>query len=91
MINVSGNKVFPEEVEGILESLPEIELAKISGVAHPLMGQIIQAEVVLHAGMSIDIETVLTYCRKRLSTYKVPQRLLVVKELEMTKPGKLIR
>jgi len=91
VINVSGNKVFPEEVEGVLESLPEIELAKISGVAHPLMGQIIQAEVVLHAGMSIDIETVLTYCRKRLSTYKVPQRLLVVKELEMTKTGKLIR
>lgn len=91
VINVSGNKVFPEEVEGILESLPAIELAKISGVAHPLMGQIIQAEVVLKPGMSVDVEAVLTYCRKRLSTYKVPQRLVVVDQLEMTKTGKIVR
>lgn len=91
MINVSGNKVFPEEVEGLLETLPEIKLARITGAPHPLMGQIIQAEVVLHEGMTIDIEEVLTYCRKRLSTYKVPQRLKIVNELPMTATGKLMR
>lgn len=91
VINVSGNKVFPEEVEGILETRQEIEQAKISGVPHPIMGQIIQAEVVLKAGETINVEEVLTYCRKRLSTYKVPQRIVVVQELEMTKTGKLVR
>ncbi len=91
MINVSGNKVFPEEVEGLLETIPEIKLARITGVPHPLMGQIVQAEVVLNEGKTIDIEEVLTYCRKRLSTYKVPQRLKVVEELPMTKTGKLQR
>lgn len=91
VINVSGNKVFPEEVEGILELRPEIELAKISGVPHPIMGQIIQAEVVLKEKQSVDVEEVLTYCRKRLSTYKVPQRIIVVEKLEMTKTGKLVR
>lgn len=91
MINVSGNKVFPEEVEGLLETLPEIKLARITGTPHPLMGQIIQAEVVLHEGKTIDVEEVLTYCRKRLSTYKVPQRLKVVDELPMTATGKLQR
>ncbi len=91
VINVSGNKVFPEEVEGILETRPEIELAKISGVPHPIMGQIIQAEVVLKENQSIDVEEVLTYCRKRLSTYKIPQRIVIVAELPMTKTGKLIR
>jgi long-chain acyl-CoA synthetase len=90
-INVSGNKVFPEEVEGIMEQRPEIEIAKISGVSHPIMGQIIQAEVVLKENQTIDVEEVLTYCRKRLSTYKVPQRILVVDKLEMTKTGKLVR
>lgn len=91
VINISGNKVFPEEVEGIIEQRPEIELAKISGVPHPIMGQIIQAEVVLKENQTIDVEEVLTYCRKRLSTYKVPQRILVVEALEMTKTGKLVR
>ena len=91
MINVSGNKVFPEEVEGVLETIPEIKLARISGTPHMLMGQIIQAELVLHDGKTIDIEEVLTYCRKRLSTYKVPQRVKIVESLPMTGSGKLLR
>ena len=91
MINVSGNKVFPEEVEGVLEMIPEIKQARIQGVPHPLMGQIVQAEVVLHLNKTIDIEAVLTFCRKRLSTYKIPQKLEIVDALPMTGSGKLIR
>lgn len=91
VINVSGNKVFPEEVEGILEALPEIKQARITGVPHPLMGQIVQAEVILEQGQQIDIEELLTYCRKRLSTFKVPQRVLVVDKLPMTGSGKVRR
>ena len=91
MINISGNKVFPEEVEGILESFPGISKARISGVPHPIMGQIIQAEVILKPGIEIDTEEALTYCRQRLSTFKVPQRMIFVKELPMTGSGKIIR
>lgn len=91
MINVSGNKVFPEEVEKVLETLKEIKLARISGVPHPLMGQIIQAEIVLNDGATIDVEEVLTFCRKQLSTYKIPQRLTIVDSLPITGSGKLQR
>ena len=91
MINVSGNKVFPEEVEKVLETLEEIKLARISGTPHPLMGQIIQAELVLNDGATIDVEEVLTYCRKRLSTYKIPQRVTIVESLPITGSGKLQR
>ncbi len=91
MINVSGNKVFAEEVEAVLETWSSIEKALVKGVAHPLMGQIIQADVVLSENATIDVEEVLTYCRKRLSTFKIPQRLVVVDELKMTKTGKVAR
>ena len=91
MINVSGNKVFPEEVEGVLETISEIKLARISGVPHKLMGQIIQAELVLHEGKTVDIEEVLTYCRHRLSTFKIPQRVTIVESLPMTGSGKILR
>ncbi|MDX2361545.1 MAG: class I adenylate-forming enzyme family protein [Crocinitomicaceae bacterium] len=91
MINVSGNKVFAEEVEKVLEQLDYISLSRVSGVPHPLMGQIIQAEIVLKNVTEIDIEEVLTYCRKRLSTYKIPQKLVIVKSLEMTGSGKVKR
>lgn len=91
MINVGGNKVYPEEVEGVLELVPEIQLARISGVPHPLLGQIVQAEVVLEAGTTIDVEKVLTFCRKQLSTFKMPQRILIVDTIPMTKTGKIKR
>lgn len=91
VINVSGIKVFPEEVEAVLEMVPEIKLARISSSPHPLMGQIIEGELVLHEGETINVEEVLTYCRKRLSTFKAPQRLKIVKSLPMTSTGKLQR
>ena len=91
VINVSGLKVFPEEVEAVLEMIPEIKQARISSSPHPLLGQIIEAEVVLCEGAKIDVEDVLTYCKKRLSAFKAPQRLKIVESLPMTGSGKLQR
>lgn len=91
VINVSGLKVFPEEVEAVLETIPQIKQARISSSPHPLMGQIIEAELVLHEGASVDPEDVLSYCKKRLSAFKSPQRIKIVDSLPMTGSGKLQR
>jgi long-chain acyl-CoA synthetase len=91
VINISGLKVFPEEVEAVLEMIPEIKQARISSSPHPLLGQIIEGEIVLHEGKTIDVEDVLTYCKKRLSAFKAPQRLTIVESLPMTGSGKLQR
>jgi len=91
VINISGLKVFPEEVEAVLEMIPEIKQARISSSPHPLLGQIIEAEVVLNEGEKIDVEDVMTWCKKRLSAFKAPQRLKIVDSLPMTGSGKLLR
>ncbi|MGB4844599.1 MAG: hypothetical protein WBP16_09050, partial [Ferruginibacter sp.] len=91
VINISGMKVFPEEVEAVLEMIPEIKQARISSSPHKLLGQIIEGEVVLHEGATIDVEDVLTYCKKRLSAFKAPQRLKIVDSLPMTNTGNLQR
>ncbi len=91
VINVSGLKVFPEEVEAVLETIPEIKQARVSSSPHPLTGQIIEAELVLHEGVTVDPEDILTYCKKRLSSFKAPQRIKVVDSLPMTGSGKLQR
>jgi len=91
VINISGIKIFPEEIEAVLEAIPEIKLARISASPHHLLGQVIEGEIVLQEGKNINIEEVLTYCRKRLSNFKAPQNLKIVKELPLTNTGKLIR
>jgi len=67
-------------------------LAKVSAIPHRLMGQIIKADIVLSNSVKeIDQEEVLTYCRKRLSTYKIPQKIDIVSAVEMTATGKIQR
>lgn len=91
VINVSGSKVFPEEVEAVLQSWPGVKIARICGQPHPLFGQIIVGEIVLEKGFSLDAEAILSYCRQRLSPFKIPQRLQIVESLPMTGSGKLMR
>jgi len=91
VINISGIKVFPEEVETVLETFPGIRLARIISKPHPLLGQIIEAELLLHEGAAVSVEEVLSYCRERLSSFKIPKKLTLVDSLPITKTGKLQR
>lgn len=90
MINVSGNKVFPEEVEHVLNSHPAVKVSRVFGGKHPLLGEVVEAEVMAH-GTPPGIEELIQFCRDQLSTYKVPQRIRFVEELEMTATGKVKR
>ncbi len=91
VINISGNKVFPEEVESLINTLPQVKMSRISGVPHPIMGQIVQAEIILKEGQDIDQEDLISFCRKNLSSFKIPQRVKKVEQIEMTDSGKIKR
>ena len=91
MINVSGNKAFPEEIESVLNTHPDIVACRVFGRAHPLLGEVVCAEVVLRQQAELDVEALLQFCRQRLSTYKVPQRLQIVTQISCTASGKVKR
>lgn len=91
MINVSGNKAFPEEVEAVLNAHPDITAARVFGQPHPLWGEVVCAEVVLRQHAQWDEEAVLAFCRQRLSTYKIPQRVRTVAQISHTASGKIKR
>lgn len=91
MINVSGNKAFPEEIESVLNNHPDILDSRVFGQTHPLMGEIVCAEVVVRENLNIDVEDILKFCRDRLSIYKVPQKLQQVDQIEHTQSGKIKR
>ncbi|MEZ5057618.1 MAG: class I adenylate-forming enzyme family protein [Saprospiraceae bacterium] len=92
MINVSGNKVFPEEVEAIIEQFEGVQLARVSGFQHRFLGETVQAEIMMKEGFEQpDTEVLIDFCRNLLSTYKVPQKIVFVETLPMTDSGKLKR
>jgi long-chain acyl-CoA synthetase len=91
MINVSGNKVFPAEVEDVINLFDDVISSKVYGKPHLLLGEMVVADVVLKNEKGFDPESLINHCRKFLSPFKVPQRIYVVKEIEMTGSGKVKR
>jgi acyl-coenzyme A synthetase/AMP-(fatty) acid ligase len=94
VIVCAGMKVFPEEVEELINSMPGVKESLVSGKDHPQFGQTPVAQVVVHANVSDPqklIESLRGYCCKRLSSYCVPVEFLAVKSLPRTVSGKLVR
>ncbi|QJE97335.1 class I adenylate-forming enzyme family protein [Luteolibacter luteus] len=92
VINVAGMKVFPEEVERVLNEHPGIIRSRVLGREHPQMGQIPIAEIIPSdpalPPKAIELQR---YCRTLLSAYKVPMQFKVVESLPLTASGKLKR
>jgi acyl-CoA synthetase (AMP-forming)/AMP-acid ligase II len=89
MINVGGNKVFPEEVESVLNEHPAVADCRVKGARHDLLGETVLAEVVLNKiAVRPSEEELRSFCRKHLSTYKVPHKVVFIDSIPITPSGK---
>ena len=100
VINVGGQKVYPEEVEAVLNADPRVRMSLVRARRNPIMGAVVVADVVLNDQDSVasaehtaeDIKNeLLQACRGALPAYKVPAILRLVPTLELTAAGKLVR
>jgi acyl-CoA synthetase (AMP-forming)/AMP-acid ligase II len=91
LINVSGNKVFPDEVEEVMNSYTGIVRSKAFGKIHPLLGEVVAVNIVAEKDKIIDPEELRIYCKQKLSDFKLPQFITIVDDIEMTDSGKIKR
>jgi acyl-coenzyme A synthetase/AMP-(fatty) acid ligase len=89
VIHVAGHKVFPEEVAAVLDSHPAVLRSRVFGRQHPQWGEAVFAEAQLRNGTPATSEELLTWCRKRLSSQKIPVTIEFVPEISMTSSGKV--
>jgi acyl-CoA synthetase (AMP-forming)/AMP-acid ligase II len=77
LINVGGEKVFPAEVEGVLEQMDGVIAATVTGEANAILGQIVVATVQLGGEESLaDFKTRMrAFCASRLPRHKIPQKV----------------
>ena len=90
MILVSGFNVYPNEVEGVIASMPGILECGVVGVPHERSGETVKAVIVLK-DPSITKEDVVKYCRTQLTGYKIPKQIVFVDALPKTAVGKILR
>jgi len=73
MINVGGFKVYPQELEAVLNSHPAIRSAVVTGIANGYRGEIVKAVITPAAGKTVTRADVVAYCRSQLARFKAPK------------------
>ncbi|WP_405936045.1 AMP-binding protein [Streptomyces sp. NBC_00726] len=91
MINASGFKVWPREVEDVLYTHPAVREAAVVGVPDAYRGETVRAYVSLRPGASVEPAELGAYCKERLAAYKYPREVEILAELPKTASGKILR
>ncbi|PYI16622.1 acetyl-coenzyme A synthetase [Aspergillus violaceofuscus CBS 115571] len=93
VVNVSGHRLSPSEIEAALIEHPSVAEAAIIGVPDDLTGQAINALVSLKTTPKPeDIEKELTVqVRKSIGPFAAPKKIFVVSDLPKTRSGKIVR
>ncbi|MFJ3698460.1 class I adenylate-forming enzyme family protein [Streptomyces sp. NPDC090052] len=94
MINASGFKVWPREVEDVLYTHPAVREAAVVGIPDAYRGESVKAYVSLRpteSGAAVTPEELAGYCKERLAAYKYPREVEILPELPKTTSGKILR
>lgn len=91
MINASGMKVFPDEVDEVLMSHPKILEAATIGVPDECRTETVKSFIVLQPGQTLTRDEVREYCGQKLAPYKVPYLVEFIDELPKSTVMKVLR
>ena len=92
MIITGGLNVYPQEVDEVIQLHPDIAEVAVSGTKSQEWGEEVVAWIVMEEGIdSIGINEVRKYASQYLASYKIPKRLVIVKELPRNSLGKILR
>jgi fatty-acyl-CoA synthase len=92
MINASGFKVWPAEVESMMYRHPAIHEACVIAAPHPRRGETVKAVVVLTDEQKgqVSEKDIILWCREQMAAYKCPEMVEFVDELPKSPTGKLL-
>jgi len=87
IIKTGGANVSPPEIDAVLADCPGVKIAATVGVPHDTLGEMVVACIVPEAGVTLDESNVRAFVAKRLSSYKVPRRVLFMQESDLALTG----
>jgi fatty-acyl-CoA synthase len=92
MINASGFKVWPAEVESLMFKHPAIAEACVIATRDAYRGESVKAVVVLRASHvgKVSEQDILQWCRENMAVYKVPRVVEFVQALPKSGSGKVM-
>lgn len=89
MVNVSGMKVWPAEVESILYHHPAVQEAVVIAAPDERTGEQVKALVVRRAGQDATPDAIQAWAREHMASYKIPRDIEFVESLPKGPTGKI--
>ncbi len=80
IINVGGEKVYPAEVESVLQSMEGVKDVTVGGETNPITGQMVTARLRLTSTETLSEfrKRMRLFCRDKLPAFKIPQKVVLV-------------
>ena len=89
MMKVAGLKVYPLEIELVLIEHPSIKEVAVIPIKDRLRGEVPRAIIVTTDGEELTKEDVISFCKTRLSHYKLPRSIEIRQSLPKIGSGKI--
>jgi malonyl-CoA/methylmalonyl-CoA synthetase len=89
LIISGGYNVYPKEIEGYIDEMPNVVESAVIGLPHPDFGEAVAAVVVVRRAGSLDAAAIIDGLRGRIANYKVPKRVFMVEDLPRNTMGKV--
>jgi acyl-CoA synthetase (AMP-forming)/AMP-acid ligase II len=89
IIKSRGEKISPREVENVLSALTGVAQAAVLGTPDPLLGEAIEAYVVIQPSSRLTERDIFRHCLDHLEQFMVPKSVTIVPSLPMTSTGKV--
>jgi fatty-acyl-CoA synthase len=87
IIKTGGANVSPVEVDWALASCPGVKVCKTTGVPHDTLGEMVVTLVAPEADHPVTSEDVIAFLKAKLASYKVPRKVIFVRDEELNLTG----
>jgi long-chain acyl-CoA synthetase len=91
MIIAGGFNIYPREIDEVLHRHPQVEMAVSIGIPDDYRGETVKAYVILKEGEEASAEDIIAFCKKSLTSYKVPKLIEFRDALPQSSVGKILR
>ena len=87
IIKTGGANVSPIEIDEAIRTYPGVKITQTIGVPHETLGEIVVACIVPQDGVTLEEAPLRDFLKGRLASYKVPRRILFLRETELPMTG----
>ena len=92
LINRGGEKINCDEIESLLIAHPKVKLVALVAMHDPVFGEKACACVVPQAGETLTLEELVAFLRRRrIASFKLPERLELMTEFPLSPVGKILK